>query len=290
MSRRSSTVHHPNPALASTSAGNTCPCVAMSMPHIPLVPSTLHKHASDANAPLGVHDADPILATTAGPVADATLHNSAHDANMPYSVREVTKPVGPRDSVLSTASDSTMTMRDSITPKAGPRPSNAAFITPAPRALVDMEDLASYLCESFQQKHMRSRDALDSPRSPTQWDPGIPESSAGNYNYGNVSLFRIEMALPATPPLPGCLPTVKSALDLTSIHLGNIQHITDNLVHRCKNVENDILGALQGLQDKAPIALQFLHRIEAIQPADPSSSVPRYRFNSGYDTCWASWK
>ena len=150
MSRHSSTVPHPNPASASTSAGNTHPLVAMLMPCVPLIPSTLCKHTSDANAPPGIHDADPVLATTAGPVADAMLHDSTHDANMPSGVCEVVKPAGPHDSVLSTASDSTTTMRDSITPRAGPRPSNAAFITPAPQALIDTEDLASYPHESFQ--------------------------------------------------------------------------------------------------------------------------------------------
>ena len=69
MSKRSSIVPHPNPAPAS--AGNTRPHVAMSTPHVPLAPSTLHKCASDANTPLGVHDAAPDSATTAGSVANA---------------------------------------------------------------------------------------------------------------------------------------------------------------------------------------------------------------------------
>ena len=122
-------------------------------------------------------------------------------------------------------------MRDSVTPKARPRPSNAAFVTPAPRALVDMEDLVNYPCDSFQHKHMRSKDVLDSPRSPTQWDPGIPDSIPGHHDYGNFSLIRAEtgMALPTTPPLPGRFPSEKSALDLAGVCLGNIQHITDDL-------------------------------------------------------------
>ena len=147
MSRCSSAVPHPNPALAST--GNTHPHVATLTPCVPLVPSTLHKHASDANAPLGVRDAAPDSAMTAGSVADATLHNSACDATTPHSIREVAKPSGPHNSILSTISDSTSMMRDSITPKAGPRPSNATFVTPAPQALMDTEDLANYLCDSF---------------------------------------------------------------------------------------------------------------------------------------------
>ena len=151
MSRHSSIVPHPNPALVPT--GNTRPRVATSTPRVPLTPSTLRKRASDANTPLGVCDAVPDSATTAGPVADAMLRGSAHDATTPHSVREVAEPLGPHDPILSITSDSTSTMRDSITPKARPRPSNAAFITPAPRALVDTEDLANYPCDSFQCKH-----------------------------------------------------------------------------------------------------------------------------------------
>ena len=227
MSRRSSAVPHPNPA----SAGSTRPRVATSTPRFPLVPSTLRQRAGDANAPSGVRDAVPVNATAAGSVADATLRNSARDATTPHSVREVAKPSGPRDSLLSTISNSTSTMRDSITPKAGPRPSNAAFVTPAPRALVDTEDLVNISRDSFQRKHTRSKDVLDSPRSPTQWDPGIPDSIPGSYDYGNVSFFRAEteMALPATPPLPGRFPSAKSALDLAGIRLGNIQCITEDL-------------------------------------------------------------
>ena len=168
MSKCSSIVPHPNPAPAST--GNTHPRVATSTPRVPLAPSTLRKRASDANTSSGVRDAVPDSATTAGPVADAMLHGSARDATTPHGIREVTEPSGPRDSILLIISDSTM--RDSVTPKARPRPSNATFVTPAPRALVDTEDLANYLCDSFQHKHTGSKDVLDSPRSPTQWDPG----------------------------------------------------------------------------------------------------------------------
>ena len=130
MSKCLSIVPHPNPGLAS--AGNTHPRVAMSTPHVPLAPSTLCKRASDANAPSGVCDAAPDSAMTAGSVADAMLCNSARDATMPHGVCEVPKLSGPHDSMLSTTSDSTSTMRDSVTPKARPRPSNATFITPAP--------------------------------------------------------------------------------------------------------------------------------------------------------------
>ena len=151
MSRRSSIVPHPNPAPAS--AGNTRPRVATSTPRVPLASSTLRKRASDANTPSGVCDDVLGSTTTAGPVADATLHSSARDATTPHGVREVAEPSGPRDSILSSISDSTSTMRDSVTPKAKPRPSNAAFVTPAPRALVDTEDLANYPHDSFQHKH-----------------------------------------------------------------------------------------------------------------------------------------
>ena len=130
MSKRLSIVPHPNPAPAST--GNTHPRVATSTPRVPLAPSTLRKRASDANTPSGVRDAVPDSATTAGPVADATLRDSAHDATTPHGVHEVAEPAGPRDSILSITSDSTSTMRDSVTPKARPRPSNATFVTPVP--------------------------------------------------------------------------------------------------------------------------------------------------------------
>ena len=65
-----------------------------------------------------------------------------------------------------------------------------------------------------------------------QWDPGIPDSIPGHYDYGNFSLIHAEtgMALPATPPLPGRFPSEKSALDLAGICLGNIQCITDDLM------------------------------------------------------------
>ena len=89
MSKCSSIVPHPNPALAS--AGNTRPCVAMSTPRVPLAPSTLHKHASDANTPSGVCDAAPDSATTAGSVTDAMLRNSTH------GVCEVAKLSGPHE-------------------------------------------------------------------------------------------------------------------------------------------------------------------------------------------------
>ena len=134
MSRHSSIVPHPNPAPAST--GNTRPHVATSTPHVLLTPSTLHKRASDANTPEGVHDAVP---------DSATLRDSARDATTPHGIHEVTEPAGPCDSILSITSDSTSTMRDSVTPKARPRPSNAAFVTPAPRALVNTEDLTPCL-------------------------------------------------------------------------------------------------------------------------------------------------
>ena len=130
MSKRSSIVPHPNPAPAS--AGNTRPRVATLTPRVPLAPSTLCKHASDANTPSGVRDAVLDSAMTAGPVADATLCDSACDATTPHGIREVAEPAGPHDSILSITSDSTSTMRDSVTPKARPRPSNTAFITPAP--------------------------------------------------------------------------------------------------------------------------------------------------------------
>ena len=229
MSRCSSIVPHPNPAPAPT--GNTHPHVATSTPRVLLTPSTLHKCASDANTPSGVCDAVPDSATTAGPVAEAMLRGSTRDATTPHSVHEVTEPSGPRDPILSITSDSTSTMRDSITPKARPRPSNAAFVTPAPRALVDTEDLANYPCNSFQCKHTRSKDVLDSPRSPMQWDTGIPDSIPRHHHYGNFSLIRAEagMALPATPPLPGRFPPEKSTLDLAGVRLGNIQCITDDL-------------------------------------------------------------
>ena len=65
-----------------------------------------------------------------------------------------------------------------------------------------------------------------------QWDPGIPDSIPRHHNYGNFSLIRAEtiMALPATPQLPGRFPSEKSALDLAGVHLGHIQHITDDLM------------------------------------------------------------
>ena len=282
MSRCSSTVPHPNPAPAS--AGNACPRVATSMPHVPLAPSTLCKRTSDANTPSGVRDAAPDSATTAGPVTDAMLHDSACDATTPHGVHEVAEPAGPHDSILSITSDSTSTMRDSVTPKARPRPSNAAFITPAPRVLVDTEDLVNYPRNSFQCKHTRSKDVLDSPRSPMQWDPGIPDSIPGHHNYSNFSLIRAKtrMAPPTTPLLPGRFPSEKSALDLAGICLGNIQHITDDLMSQREDAENDILGALLNLLNEARNTQQFLHRIEVTPMTDLSSSMLRYRFNTGY--------
>ena len=175
-------------------------------------------------------------------------------------------------------------MRDSVTPKARPRPSNAAFITPAPRALVDTEDLANYLHDSFQHKQTQSKDVLDSPRSPTQWDPSILDSIPGHHDYSNFSLICTEtgMALPAAPPLPGRFPSEKSALDLAGIRLGNIQHITDDLMSRREDAENDVLGALLNLLNEARNTQQFPCRIEVTPTTDPSSSVLRYRFNTGY--------
>ena len=119
---------------------------------------------------------------------------------------------------------------------------------------------------------------LDSPRSPTQWDPGIPDSIPRHHDYGNFSLIRAEtgMALPATPPLPGRFPSEKSALDLAGVRLGNIQCITDDLMSRREDAENDVLGALLNLLDKARNTQQFLRRIEVTPTTDPSSSVPWY--------------
>ena len=123
---------------------------------------------------------------------------------------------------------------------------------------------------------------LDSPRLPTQWDPGIPDSTPRHHNYGNLSSLRTEtgMALPATPLLPGRFPSEKSVLDLAGVRLGNIQRITDDLMSRHKDAENDVLGA--NLFDEARNTQQFPCRIEVTPTADPSSSVPRYRFNTDY--------
>ena len=175
-------------------------------------------------------------------------------------------------------------MRDSVTPKARPRPSNAAFITPVPQALVDTEDLANYPRDSFQHKHMQSKDVLDSPRSPMQWDPGIPNPNPRHHDYGNISLICAEtgMALPTTPLLPGRSPSEKSALDLAGIHLGNIQHITDDLMSQHEDAENDILGVPLNLLNEARNTQQFPHRIEVTPMTDLSSSMLQYRFNSGY--------
>ena len=117
-----------------------------------------------------------------------------------------------------------------------------------------------------------------------QWDPGIPDSIPGHHDYGNFSLIRAEagMALPATPPLPGRFPPEKSALDLAGVRLGNIQRITDDLTSRREDAENDVLGALQNLLDKARNTQQFPCRIEVTPTTDLSSSMPRYRFNTGY--------
>ena len=105
---------------------------------------------------------------------------------------------------------------------------------------------------------------LDSPRSPTQWDPSIPNSIPRHHDYGNISLFCIEtgMALPATPPLPGRFPSEKSALDLAGICLGNIQCITEDLMSQHKDAENDILGVLLNLLNEARNTQQFPCRIE----------------------------
>ena len=42
------------------------------------------------------------------------------------------------------------------------------------------------------------------------------------------------------------------------------------------------MGALQNLLNEARNTQQFLHRIEVTSTTDPSSSVPWYRFNTGY--------
>ena len=90
------------------------------------------------------------------------------------------------------------------------------------------------------------------------------------------------MALPAAPPLPGRFPSEKSALDLAGVRLGNIQCITDDLMSRCEDAENDVLGALLNLLNKARNTQQFPCRIEVTPTTNPSSSVLRYRFNTGY--------
>ena len=69
---------------------------------------------------------------------------------------------------------------------------------------------------------------------------------------------------------------------MASVRLGNIQRITDDLTSRHENTENDIVGALLNLLDEARNAQQFPRRIEVTPTTDPSSSVPRYRFNTGY--------
>ena len=125
---------------------------------------------------------------------------------------------------------------------------------------------------------------LDSPRSLTQWDPGIPNSIPRHHDYSNISLIRAKtrMALPTTPLLPGRFPSEKSALDLAGVCLGNIQHITDDLMSRCEDAENNVLGVLLNLLDEARNTQQFLCRIEVTPMTDPSSPVPWYRFNTGY--------
>src|SRR6266852_9949079 len=216
MSQHSSRIPHPNLVPAATPAGNTCPRVATSGPFIPT--TVLRRSASDATTPSGIRDATPGDATTAGTVADATLRDSARDANTPIGVREVARPSGPRESILSMTSSPTSTVRDSITPKARPRHSNAAFVTPAPRALVGTEDIANYTCDLFQRRHSQSKEVLHSPRSPTQWDPGISDLDTGHY--GDVNPFRVESesAQPATPPLrSNRFTSAKSTLDLRSI-------------------------------------------------------------------------
>ena len=62
MSKCLSIVPHPNPAPAS--AGNTRPHVATLTPCVPLAPSTLRKHASDANTPSGVRTVTPPPSST----------------------------------------------------------------------------------------------------------------------------------------------------------------------------------------------------------------------------------
>ena len=90
------------------------------------------------------------------------------------------------------------------------------------------------------------------------------------------------MALPTTPPLPGRFPSEKSALDLAGVRLGNIQCITDDLMSRHEDAENNVLGVLLNLLDKARNTQQFWCRIEVTPITDPSSSVPWYRFNTSY--------
>ena len=147
MSQHSSRIPHPN----LDPAGNLRPRVATSGPLVPN--TTLRRSASDATTPSGVRDATSGDATTAGTVVDATLRDRARDANAPTGVREVTRPSGPREYILPTTSSPTSTNRDSITPKARPRPSNAAFVTPAPRALVGTEDIVNYTRDLFQHRH-----------------------------------------------------------------------------------------------------------------------------------------
>ncbi len=281
MSQHSSRIPHPNLVPAATPAGNTRPRVATSGPFIPT--TALRRSASDATTPSGVRDATPGDATTAGTVADATLRDSARDANTPIGVREVARPSGPRESILSMTSSPTSTVRDSITPKARPRHSNAAFVTPAPRALVGTEDIANYTRDSFLRRHTRSKDVLDSPKSSTQWDPGISDADPRSYAEVNPFHSETEWALPATPPLPSNkFSSAKSALDLEGARLGNIGRVTDELMRRRDAAEDDVLGALQGLLDEEKNAQQFPHRIEAMPTTDPSSSVPRYRLNTSY--------
>ena len=49
-----------------------------------------------------------------------------------------------------------------------------------------------------------------------------------------------------------------------------------------EDAENNVLGALQNLLDKARNTQQFPCRIEVTPMTNPSSSMPRYRFNTGY--------
>ena len=153
MSQRPSKIPLPSPASALLLAGNSHPFVAMSG----LLDSdpTLHRNILDASTPQSIRDA-----TTAGPIDDAILCNSTCDANAPAGVREVAKPLGPHESSPTT------TIRALSTPRTKPRPSNAAFVTPAPQALVGTDDIANYAHSSFQHRHTWSKDVRTVPGHP----------------------------------------------------------------------------------------------------------------------------
>ena len=269
MSQCPSKIPLPSPASALSPAGNSHPFVAMSG----LLDSdpTLHRNILDASMPQSIHDA-----SMAGPVDDAMLRNSTCDANVPAGIHEVAKPLGPRKSLLSTISSPTTTIRASSTPRTRPRPSNAAFITPAPWALVSTDDIANYACSLFQCCHTWSKDVLHSPWTSTQWDPGIPGSIPGSYIEINPFHAENEMALPAMPPLQRSrFPSEKSVLNSERTCLESVEQITTELMHRFDAKENNVLGALQSLFDETKDAQQFPHKIEAIPTANPSSSVPQ---------------